>query len=190
MTTTVEREAVAAQSRFRISTEAVRAYTEALKIMPGDPAITKALQLAGQAQEASKSPPKPQPKSEAPKKPQPRTDPKPQAKADTPSKPQPPVVSPAVRAEFNHQLQLGGVFEKQQKYPDAIKAYREALRLIPGDAKVKRSLEFAQKMDDGTKALNAKRFADAARSFEEALKLFPGNQDAAKALQKARQGRP
>ncbi|HMC64309.1 MAG TPA: tetratricopeptide repeat protein, partial [Gemmataceae bacterium] len=170
--------------------EAVRAYTEALKIMPGDPAITKALQLARQAQEASKSPPKPQPKSETPKKPQPRTDPKPQAKPDPPSKPQPPVVSPAARGEFNHQLQLGGVFEKQQKYPDAIKAYREALRLIPGDAKVKRSLEFAQKMDDGTKALNAKRFADAARSFEEALKLFPGNQDAAKALQKARQGRP
>ena len=105
-------------------------------------------------------------------------------------KPQPPAVTPAVRAEFNHQLQLAAAFEKQQKYADAIKAYREALRLVPGDAKAKRLLEFAQKMDDGTKSLSSKKFADAARSFEEALKLSPGNQDAAKALQKARQGRP
>src|SRR5262249_51878294 len=139
--------------------DAVRAYSEALKIMPDDPAVTKVLQFARQAVDSSKTAPKPQPRSEAPKT---------QSKGDVPTKPQPPAVSAAVRAEFNHQMQLGVAFEKQQKYAEAIKAYRESFRLIPGDAKAKRSLEFVQKMDDGTKALTAKRFADAAKSFEEA----------------------
>jgi tetratricopeptide (TPR) repeat protein len=90
-------------------------------------------------------------------------------------------------------MQAAASFEKQQKYPEAIKAYQEALRLVPNDAKATASLKGAQyagHMFEGRKAANAKRFPDAIREFEEALKLSPNNPEATGALKRAREGKP
>ncbi len=90
-------------------------------------------------------------------------------------------------------MQTAAALEKQQKYTEAIKAYQEALRAVPGDARAAAALkgaEFAQHMAEGKKAAAARRFPDAVREYEEALKLSPGNPEANSALQRARQGKP
>jgi tetratricopeptide (TPR) repeat protein len=162
--------------------EAVRAFSEALRLQPGDAGLTKALREATQALDATKGrqpPPKPQPPA-----PQPKTEP------SRPAAPAPPTV--ATQAEYGRQMQTAAALDKQQKYAESIRAYKEALRLIPGDARATASLrnaEFAQHMAEGQKALSAKRFADATREFEEALKLSPGNQAAMNGLKQARAGR-
>ena len=83
--------------------------------------------------------------------------------------------------------------EKQQKFAEAVRAYKDALALAPGDAQATASLhtaEFSQHMAEGRKAMAARRFPDGAREFEEALKVKPGNPEAADALKRAREGRP
>jgi colicin import membrane protein len=189
--------------------EAVKAYTEALKLQPNDSGATQALRNAEQALQSSKTPPpqpakppvtppakpvtpppatpptKPQPS------PQPSTPPQPAVKPPMPPNtppavpsPKPPMVNP--QAEYTKQMQAGAAFEKQQKYDEAIRAYKEALRVVPGDVKAGAAVHMAE----GQKALKAKRFADAAREFEETLKLIPNHPEATKALKQAKQGRP
>jgi tetratricopeptide (TPR) repeat protein len=99
----------------------------------------------------------------------------------------------AVRGEYLKQMQAAAGFEKQQKYAEAVRAYQEALRLLPGGAAggvALRNAQFAQAMAEGRKALTGKRFPDAVREFERALQLSPANPEATKALQQAKEGKP
>jgi tetratricopeptide (TPR) repeat protein len=136
--------------------EAVKAYNDALKLMPGDAAATRALGEATRAHEASKTPPKPAP---------------------------PP-------AAYTRSMQNGAAFDKQQKWADAVKWYKEALKAVPGDAKGTAAESFSQHMDNGQKLAAAKKFADAAKEYEAALKLVPNQPDAASALKRAKEGKP
>jgi colicin import membrane protein len=145
--------------------EAVKAFGDALKLQPGDPTATRSLREAQQALDASRPPPKP-------------------------SKPSKPPQPPAPPAEYTRQMNTAQGLERQQKYAEAVRAYREALRLVPGDAQASKGGEFAQRMADGQKALAARRFADAVRAFEAALKLVPNHPDATSYLKRAREGKP
>jgi tetratricopeptide (TPR) repeat protein len=145
--------------------EAVKVFGEAAKLQPSEAEAAKLLREANQAMEASK------------KKPEPKPNPKPDVK--------PPA--------YARQMDAGAAAEKQERWGDAVKAYREALRAAPGDAKATealRSAEFKLRMADGRKALKAKKFAEAAREFEDALKLFPDNAEAKKLLRQAREKKP
>jgi len=83
-------------------------------------------------------------------------------------------------------MQVGATLEKQQKYDDAINAYKSALKLMPGDVKATVGVHMA----GGRKALAARKFTEAAKEFEEVLRVSPNHAEATKALQQARQGRP
>jgi tetratricopeptide (TPR) repeat protein len=138
--------------------DAVKAYGDALKLMPGDAAASKALAEANKALDAAK-------------KPMPKTPPPPPA-------------------AYTRALMNAAALEKQQKWADAVRWYKEALRLVPGDSKATTSQEFAQHMDDGQKHAAARKFADAVKDYEAALKVIPNQPDATAALKRAREGKP
>jgi tetratricopeptide (TPR) repeat protein len=102
----------------------------------------------------------------------------------------PPPHPPAPPAEYTRQMDAAAALEKQQKYADAVMAYKAALKLVPGDAKATKGADFAQHMADGQKALAARKFPDAVREFEAALKVMPNNADATALLKRAKDGRP
>lgn len=105
--------------------------------------------------------------------------------AKNPPKPDP-------KAEYSKQMQNGANAEKQQRWDDAMKAYQEALRLVPNDAKANQGLknaEYQQHMGEGQKAQKAKRFNDAVREFEAALKAKPNDPTATDALKRAKTGK-
>jgi tetratricopeptide (TPR) repeat protein len=169
-----------AQKRYG---EAIQAYTDALKVVPGDPGGTRALQDARAAQTAAATPP-------------PVKSPPPPVKSPPPppvkSPPPPPVKSPAPPvppAAYTQQMQAGAALEKQKKYAEALKAYQAALRAAPGDAKANAAVQFTQHMDQGLKLLQAGRNAEAAREFEAALRAAPGNAEAQNSLNQARNGK-
>ena len=60
----------------------------------------------------------------------------------------------ALRADPNladaHEL-LGGIFEKQNRWPEAIKEYQRVLELNPGLSRVQQRLENAQRKSGATK---------------------------------------
>jgi len=141
--------------------EAVRAYSDALKLFPNDPGATNLLQEANKALEASKKP--------------------------TPSQPKPQAPPPA---EYTKALQQAAAWEKQQKWSEAAAWYKEALRRVPKDAKATIGLDFATHMDKGQKLAAAKKFTDAAKEYEEALKQIPNQPDATAALKRAKDGKP
>ena len=87
-------------------------------------------------------------------------------------------------------MQAGAAAERQQKYAEALLAYREAQRLVPTDAKAAAAVRFTQHMADGQRLLAARRFPDAVKEFDEALQLSPGHPDATQFLKRAREGRP
>jgi tetratricopeptide (TPR) repeat protein len=154
-----------AQKRYDV---AVKAYTDALKIMPGDAGATRALQDATAAQRAAGTPPP----------------------VKTISPPPPPVV-PASQppVEYLRQMQAGAALEKQKKLAEAMTAYQAALKALPGDARATAALrgaEVALHLDQGQKHLQAGRNADAAREFEAALRLAPGNREAQEGLSRAK----
>src|SRR5262249_24915860 len=94
---------------------------------------------------------------------------------------------------YSKQMQAGARREQQQKYPEAVLALTEALRLMPGDAKATTGLhnaEFAQHVGAAHTAHAAKRFAEAISEYEEALRLQPGNADVTAALKRAKEGKP
>jgi tetratricopeptide (TPR) repeat protein len=155
------------------------------------------LKQAVQKQAAS-PPPKPAPPPPpitarpAPVKPAPTRPPAPGHANATPapalamnSKTTPPPKSSAFDG-YTKQMQSAAAWEKQQRYAEAAAAYREALRLVPGDLRAGAGLHMAE----GRRLLAAKRFPDAAREFEAVLKLIPNQPDAVQALKQARQGRP
>jgi tetratricopeptide (TPR) repeat protein len=90
-------------------------------------------------------------------------------------------------------MQAGAQFDKQKKYEEAVKAYQQALKLVPNDVRATAALrnsQFNLNLVNGRKALAAKRFPDAAKEFEAALKLLPGDPEATTLLKKAREGKP
>jgi tetratricopeptide (TPR) repeat protein len=151
----------AAQAAKRYA-DAVRAYTDALKLRPGEPTASRLLREA-QAQEAASRTPPP-----------------------------PPGPSPQARAEYAKRMQAGAALEKQQKLADAVKAYQEALTFLPGDAPATegyRRSNYALHMGEGQRQLTARRFAEAIREFEAALQVRPGDPAATDALKRARAGK-
>lgn len=95
-------------------------------------------------------------------------------------------------AVYAKQMQAAAACEQKKQFAEAARAYREALRFLPGEARAAaglRNAEFQQHLAAGRKALDAKQYAAAGHEFEEALKLEPGNAEAAALLQRARQKR-
>lgn len=184
--------------------EAIQVFGDAGKVMPGDPAAMRALTDARRAQEASKAPPpkpevKPQPPTPMPV-PQPRPEakprPMPEPKPPTPPvKPQPPPPPPKPadnRAEFDRLMQAAAALEQQQQFAQADKIYREASRLMPGDATALakiREMSYRRSIADGKASLAAKRYDQAVRDFEYALKMKPNDPEATASLQRAREKR-
>jgi tetratricopeptide (TPR) repeat protein len=101
-----------------------------------------------------------------------------------------PKTPPPPPAAYTRALQNAAALEKQQKWADAVRWYKEALRLVPGDSKATTGHEFAQHMDDGQKHAAARKFADAVKDYEAALKVIPNQPDATAALKRAREGKP
>jgi TolB-like protein len=100
-----------------------------------------------------------------------------------PGSPAEPIAPPA---SFTEQMEAGAAFEKQDKYADAVKAYKAALRVVPSDRGAARRTEFAEHMDTGLTALKADKKAEAVREFEAALRIAPKDAAALKWLQEAR----
>ena len=89
-------------------------------------------------------------------------------------------------------MDSGAALEKQKKFAEALAAYREALKLMPGDAKAAGAVKWAEfevHMTEGQRLIDAKKFPDAVKEFEEATKLFPDNTDAKNLLKKAKDGK-
>jgi tetratricopeptide (TPR) repeat protein len=108
-----------------------------------------------------------------------------------PKAPPMPLANP--QAEYAKQMQAAAALEKQKKWEEAVKAYQEALKWLPRDAKASAALKNAQfqlHVDKAQKAAAAKRFPEAVKEYEEALKLFPNDAAAKSALQRAKQGKP
>jgi tetratricopeptide (TPR) repeat protein len=143
--------------------DAQRAYGEALKLFPADPTAQRGMQDAQRAAaDASKT------------------------KAPPASPPPPPQPDP--QARFQKEMDNAAALEKQQKFADAMKAYQEALKIRPGDAKASQGVKLAEfnwRLAEGQKHLQARRFVEAQREFEAALRLFPGNPTATQLLKKA-----
>jgi hypothetical protein len=87
--------------------------------------------------------------------------------------------------DYNLAMSAGGDALKKGNYPGAINAYREALRLLPGDAAATKALNNAltaektanydAAMRKAAAAMTAKRFKEALESYEHALKMRPGD---------------
>jgi hypothetical protein len=110
-----------------------------------------------------------------------------------PAPPRPPVVNPAIPpkpptppAAYTQQMQSGAFNEKQEKFADAVKAYKAALQIVPNDQAATRRADYAQHMDAGLNALKTGKKPDAAREFDAALKSVPNDPVATKWLQQAR----
>ncbi len=166
--------------------EAEKAYTDALRLQPGDPAATAALRQATQARLQAvpepKAAPKIEPKAEV--KPVPKVEPKVQPKVEPKADP---------RAEYNRLMQTAEKLEREKKSTEAIQTYHQALKLIPDDGPALAALrrtELPQLLAAGKAALAVRRFPDATKAFEAALQLNAENAEAKTGLQKARKGTP
>jgi tetratricopeptide (TPR) repeat protein len=170
-----------AAERAKNLTGAVNAYTEALRILPNDPAAGQALRQARAALEATKPPPPPPaPKPATVPAPLPTTAPKPSSPPPNPA------------AEYAKRMQEGAERDRQKKYAEAAASYREALKFSPGDARATEALrvaEFSQHLAEASRLHATKKFADAAREYEEALKRSPNDAAVKKLLQKAKENK-
>jgi hypothetical protein len=199
---------------------ALKAFTEALKVKPNDPA---ALQGQKEAQQGLKTPAVPPRPPVAPKMTQRDAD---YLKAMTAAqtllkannypgavaaldlalkaKPGDPVATAlradaqkkaaaAAQQEYARWMAAGAALEKQKKWADAVAAYTAALGKMPGDARATAALRGAAyqlHMTNGQAAHAMKKYAEAVKSYTEALKLMPASMEAKAALDKARAGKP
>ena len=147
---------------FKRYPDAVKAFNDALKLVPNDPQATQALQQAQQALDTMKTPPTDKTKT-------PPTD-----KTKTPP------TDP--NKAFNDAMKLGADAAKDQKYADAVKAFTEALKVRPKDKSAAYSLYMAQ----GQQYLDNMMFMQAQQQAQNALNVFPNDQAATKLLQKAK----
>jgi len=141
--------------------EARGALDEAARLAPGDQEVARAQRDLAQA------------RVEAESSRQPRDD-----RASTPSK-----TAPHQPRELAQQAESG------LRFADAVRFYKEVLKLKPDDEEAARRLKFCQRMADGQKALAARKYKDAAREFEDALKVIPDHPDARKLLKQAKDGK-
>jgi tetratricopeptide (TPR) repeat protein len=97
------------------------------------------------------------------------------------------------KTEYDKAMAAGTAFEKQKMWPQALTAYGQALKYVPGDVKAlaaRKSSEFQVHMAEGQKLAAARNFSDAAKEYEQASKLFPDNKNARDALKRAQEGKP
>jgi tetratricopeptide (TPR) repeat protein len=103
----------------------------------------------------------------------------------------------AQRAEFDRLLSQGKTAMKEKKYDEAVKAFGDAVKIIPGDSNAQGWLQlardeqstrddYARQVGRGKAALDAGKWDDATAAFNEALKLVPDDAEAAKGLQAAK----
>jgi tetratricopeptide (TPR) repeat protein len=94
-----------------------------------------------------------------------------------------------MQAEFGRAMEAGAAALGQRQYADAIKAFGDALKLVPDSAEAQdglRKAKYKQAMSNGQKALGAKTFQEAIDAFQEALKEMPGDAAATAGLRQAR----
>jgi tetratricopeptide (TPR) repeat protein len=129
--------------------EATRAFREALRLAPDDPAALSGLRDAQAAQRAGAG----------------------------------------ETRDPGEALRAGEEALRQRRYPEAARAFGDALRAAPDSAAARdglRRARYAQAMAEGQRALRARRYRDAAAAFEGALKAIPGDPAAAAFLEQAR----
>ncbi|MFL5244949.1 MAG: hypothetical protein ACJ8FY_22840 [Gemmataceae bacterium] len=97
--------------------------------------------------------------------------------------------TPGTPAEYGRQMQAGAALDKQQRYADAARAYNAALKAVPNDAKATSALSFSQHMADGIRFFTARKFPDAAKEFEAALGVSPDEPTAKALLKRAKDGK-
>ncbi len=90
---------------------------------------------------------------------------------------------------FADAMQRGAAAEKKDNYADAVKAFTEALKLRPKDVDANagwRKNQFSLNMQQGQQYLDNMMWLEAQREFQSALTLFPKDANALKLLQKAK----
>ena len=167
---------------------AVAAYEAALRVVPRDPAATKALTDARAAMVPPKKetpvvPPKKETPVTPPKKdPMPMPMPMPMPKADPKA---PPKVTPKGddnAARIAALQKAGDTLEEQGKYVEAYRSYQEIIKLAPTNADAKKKSDFCAWMAQGQRELAAGKFPEAVTNIENALKLDPNDANAKKLL--------
>jgi hypothetical protein len=137
--------------------DAVNHFSEALKLIPNDPAATQARADALKALNA----------------------------------PKPPVVPMPMAGDYAKHMTSGAALEKQKKWAEAIQAYQAALKIMPSDARAAAGLKTAQvgfHLAEADKAITARKLPDAIKAYEEVLKLEPANVQAKDGLKRIKGG--
>jgi tetratricopeptide (TPR) repeat protein len=152
-------------------------------------------ELEAQAKAQNERPPTPAP---APAVNPPRP-PEPKVAADDAEK--------KTRADYEAHLDAGRAAMVDQRYADALREYRVALRLLPGDAaalrgerdaqdrlaalqgRAKQRAAFSDLIDKAKRALRSKRYDEALAAANEALQLVPGDTEAKQIQTEAKQAR-
>ncbi len=108
-----------------------------------------------------------------------------------------------LKQDFNRLMQQGDLAMQSLRFGDAVRAYRQATKLMPDDDGANSKLQTAQQaLDDvanvpatynrlmlqGGVAMRLGRFGDAALAYGAALRLVPGDLDALAGLRTARAG--
>jgi tetratricopeptide (TPR) repeat protein len=150
--------------------DAAKAFTDALALLPNDPAAAKALKDAQQAAADA-------------------------AKADADKKKREADYADAMKAGKaamslkKYDDAVKAFTEAGRLTPgdkDAAAALKDAKDAAAAEAdKVKRQADYADAMKAGRAAMTAKKYADAVKAFTEAGKILPGDKDAAAALKDA-----
>jgi tetratricopeptide (TPR) repeat protein len=99
---------------------------------------------------------------------------------------------PTPQEEYAKQMQLATAAENKRQWSEAVQAYQQALKFMPGDAKAtagQKNADYQKNMDDGRAALNAKQYQNAAKFFDAALRDKPGDPTASDLLKKAKAGK-
>jgi epidermal growth factor receptor substrate 15 len=102
------------------------------------------------------------------------------------------------RSEFDATMVRGNLAMRDGRYRDAADAYRDALRIMPGNdiaLKAARDADrlsenvsiYMQAMTRATTAMSLKRWLDASRAYQDALRANPGDPSAAQGLMDAQQ---
>lgn len=91
-------------------------------------------------------------------------------------------------ADYQQLMTAGAQAMRLRRYPDAVKAYTDALTVAPGDVAANTALRqarYQQAMAQGQAAMFARRYNDAIRAFQDALREVPGDFQAQVALRNA-----
>jgi tetratricopeptide (TPR) repeat protein len=117
--------------------------------------------------------------------------PKEEATAERPSTTTVPGVVSPVKLAYDRQISAGLVAQRNGSFEKAVEAFREALRLMPGDPRATQYLRQARYLmhfNRATYLFNLRRYGDAIKEYEAALEAAPGDLRAQAGLREA-QGR-